>query len=113
MTIGMVTNIKNENLSENVIRYERIYTLLHELSHQLGAPDHYCYDESSENCNNPSNDCWRCDRGLTEEPVCLMSKRMDDLEQRLYSGNLEDVYCEQCRSSTNDKGILNHLISLQ
>ncbi len=109
MTIGMVTNSSHDNLSESKIRQERIYTLLHELSHQLGAPDHYCYDETSNNCNNPTNDCWRCDRGLTEPPECLMTSRMSDLESKLNNGNLDTIYCSQCMSSTHSKGIFTHL----
>ncbi len=109
LTIGAVTNGSDNNLSDDVIRYERIYTLLHELSHQLGAPDHYCYDLSSDNCNNPTNDCWRCDRNLTEEPSCLMSERMDDIEYRLNSGQVDTIYCSQCMSATHSKGILTHL----
>ncbi len=109
MTIGMVTDSSNNNLSAEIIRYERIYTLLHESSHQLGAPDHYCYDKNSSNCNNPSNDCWRCDRGLAAEPECLMSYRMNDLETKLNNGTIDTIYCSQCMSSTHSKGILTHL----
>lgn len=109
MTIGMVTNALNDNLSANTIRYQRIYTLLHEISHQIGAPDHYCYDETSSNCNNPTNDCWRCDNGLSSPPVCIMTSRTYDIEDRLLSGNLDTLYCSQCRSSTHSKGILTHL----
>ena len=109
MSIGMVTDENNDNLSNNEIRYERIYTLLHESSHQLGAPDHYCYDETSTNCNNPTNDCWRCDLGLPAPPYCLMTTRMSDLENRLNNGTLSGLYCSQCLSSTHEKGIFTHL----
>lgn len=109
MSISMVTDDDNNNLADNVIRYERIYTLLHESSHQLGAPDHYCYDMSSSNCNNPTNDCWRCDNNLPAEPYCLMTGRMNNLEQRLNNGTVDQVYCSQCMSSTHSKGILKHL----
>lgn len=109
MTIGMVTDESNNNKTPDVIRYQRIYTLLHETSHQLGAPDHYCYDESSSNCNNPTNDCWRCDNGLTSKPVCVMTDRTYDIESRLLAGNADTLYCDQCKSSTHPKGILTHL----
>ncbi len=102
------TTYENANYTNKptaVIRYESIFSLLHELSHQLGAPDHYCYDLSSSNCGNPTNDCWRCDNYLEEEPVCIMDRRMDDIESRLNSGNLEGLYCDQCLSSSNEKGI--------
>ena len=109
MSISMVTDNNSNNLADNVIRYERIYTLLHESSHQLGAPDHYCYDMSSSNCNNPSNDCWRCDNHLSEPPSCLMSRRISDLEEKLNNGTVDQVYCDQCMSATHSKGILKHL----
>lgn len=109
MSIGMVTDASHTNLPSSQIRYERIYTLLHESSHALGAPDHYCYDKTSSNCNNPTNDCWRCDRGLSAEPSCLMSYRMNDLESRLNNNNLSNIYCSQCMSSTHAKGIVTHL----
>ena len=109
MTIGMAIDEDNDNLSADIIRRERIYTLLHEISHQLGAPDHYCYDETSSNCNNPTNDCWRCDNGLSSKPICLMTIRISDIENRLLTGNLDTLYCSQCKSSTHSKGILTHL----
>lgn len=113
MTIGSVTDASNNNLSEAEIRYQRIYTLLHELSHQLGAPDHYCYNEAGENgnCDNPTNDCHICDHNNAPAPICIMTSRYgyDDLETRLMAGNLSGVYCSQCRSSVHEKGILTHL----
>lgn len=109
MSISSVTDDNNNNLAADVIRHERIYTFLHETSHQLGAPDHYCYDSNSNNCNNPSGDCWRCDNKLPAPPECLMTRRMNDLEQRLNNGTIDRIYCSQCMSSTHEKGILNHL----
>ena len=109
MTIGMVTDENNNNKSTDIIRYQRIHTLLHEISHQLGAPDHYCYDENSSDCNNPTNDCWRCDNNLSSPPVCIMMSRIHDIEDRLSSGNVDTLYCNQCTSSIHSKGILTHL----
>jgi len=109
ITIGCVTDDLNNNLSNEIIRQERIYTLLHEISHQIGAPDHYCYDEDSENCDNPTNDCWRCDRSVKVKPDCLMTYRMNDLEDILASGDLSSIYCSQCMSAAHDMGILTHL----
>lgn len=109
MTIGMVTDENNNNLPTDTIRDQRIYTLLHEISHQLGAPDHYCYDEKSSNCNNPTNDCWRCDNGLSSPPVCIMTSRTYDIEDRLLAGNADTLYCSQCKSFTHSKGIPTHL----
>lgn len=109
LTIGYVTDDSNINKPEDEIRKQRIYTLLHESSHQLGAPDHYCYNVNSNNCSNPSGDCWRCDRGLSSPPICVMTSRWYDLEERLENGNLDGIYCAQCMSATDSKGILTHL----
>ncbi len=109
ITIGMVTDSNSDNKSDAIIRDERIYTLLHELAHQLGAADHYCYDKNSNNCNNPTNDCYRCDNGMTTEPDCLMSYRMYNLEELLESNDLSDIFCDQCLSTIHAKGILTHL----
>lgn len=106
---GTVTDSSNNNRTDDVIRYQRIYDMLHEISHQFGAPDHYCYDVDSENCNNPTNDCYRCDRNLTVEPDCVMTARKYDLESRLNNGDVDTIYCSQCMSSTHAKGILTHL----
>ena len=116
ISIGNVTDNSNKNLPSDTIRYRRIYTLLHELSHQLGAPDHYCYDDiagSTGNCNNSSGDCWICDLELSEEPYCVMSSLMVkdevDLEEIFSNGTIGSIYCDQCMSSTHPKGILTHL----
>ena len=109
LPIGDVTDTSNNNLADNVIRYERIYSILHEESHQLGAPDHYCYDRNSNNCNNPDEDCWRCDNKLDDEPLCVMTKPWEDLEARLNNGTLGEIYCSQCKSSTHSLGIVAHL----
>ncbi len=107
MTIEKATDVNNNNLSGDIIRKRRLYTLLHELSHHLGAPDHYCYGDITEDggCSNPSNDCYTCDYGLTEYPSCIMYTEIYDLESKLANGKLDEIYCPQCRSDTNQKGI--------
>ena len=67
------------------------------------------YDETSNNCNNPSEDCWRCDNGLAAPPTCLMTSRTSSLELRLNNDKLNTLYCSQCMSSTHEKGIFTHL----
>ena len=109
MTIKTVTDNSYVNLDNTVIRAKSVYTLLHEVSHQLGAPDHYCYDPTSDNCNNPSNDCWRCDRNLLSPPDCIMTEPKTDIEERCNNGTEYTLYCSQCMSSTHSKGILQHL----
>ena len=53
-----------------------------------------------EDSNNPTNDCWRCDNGLSSEPDCIMTSRIDDIEDKLLAGNIDTLYCDQCKSST-------------
>ena len=70
---------------------ESIFTLMHELSHQLGAPDHYCYGPSttSEGCANPN--CDTCYMGRDAERPCMMTYRYD------IEATDEDVlYCSSC-----------------
>ena len=78
-----------ENLGDIKIVLESEYTLLHELSHQLGAHDHYCYrDNGSAHCSNPY--CARCDSSAI--PFCLMSSRFDDVS----SISPHSLYCDEC-----------------
>lgn len=46
ITPNQTTNSNYVNKSDAEVRMESLYTLMHELSHQLGAPDHYCYGVS-------------------------------------------------------------------
>jgi hypothetical protein len=77
-------------LAEDDRKQEYIFLLLHELSHQLGAPDHYCYGTSdpNETCLNPN--CDKCYTGVNNR-ICLM-KSVDDVKD--YSG--ADIYCADC-----------------
>ena len=109
MTIGDVIDALGNNLSEAQVKSRYTYILLHELSHQLGAPDHYCYDTSARNCNNPTNDCHRCDHNGAPAPDCVMSDWDNTLESNIMQGNYEGLYCPQCKSSVHEKGILTHL----
>ena len=112
MTIRHTTDENHNNRSDAVIRYQSIFTLLHETSHQLGAPDHYCYGNNSNGptnpCNNPTGDCWRCNNALSEPPNCVMTYRNDKIEEKLQNGTLNDLYCSQC-TGTGSKSIPNHL----
>lgn len=65
------------NSNDAEVRKESIFTLMHELSHQLGAPDHYCYGPSttSEGCANPN--CDTCYMGRDAERPCMMTYRYD------------------------------------
>ena len=87
---------------------ERTGTLAHELSHQLGADDHYCYrydsfsdanDEESEHCTN-QNCCW-CN-GTALLPDCLMTRSGD-------YPNLTSLYCSACRNTISTY-VENHIL---
>jgi len=92
----------HDNRSSTVVRYESIYTLLHETSHLLNAPDHYCRnDNGSEKCSNLN--CYKC-YGNGVRPDCLMTYRMEDIETR----DRKTIYCKEC-TGTGFYGIPTHL----
>lgn len=79
------------NKSDSEVRKQSIFTLMHELSHQLGAHDHYCYGiaTGSSVCSNTY--CDVCYMGKTETRDCMMSFRYD------IEATDEDVlYCSAC-----------------
>ena len=112
ITILHTTDSNHNNRTESEVRKQSIYTLLHETSHQLGAPDHYCYGDESNGpnnkCSNPSRDCWRCDNCLPTAPNCVMTYRNYSLEEKLNNGTIDSVYCDQCKSD-GEKGIPYHI----
>ena len=68
---------------------EYTYDLMHELSHQLTIPDHYCYDPYTESpCSNL--DCDRCYKNLSAIRECIMGYRYDD------------VCCNDCINTINN-----------
>lgn len=88
------------NLSKSEIIRNSTETLMHELAHQLGAPDHYCYNEidgGSGRCDNP--DCDKCVFDQEDTRICLMG---DD--KYCYSLPLNEWYCNECENI-----IKNHL----
>lgn len=76
------------------VTWQSRYSLLHEASHQLGAPDHYCYNPSGT-CTNTN--CWRCYKGLSSAPVCVMTSRKN-IENITPASNL---YCSGCKTTIN------------
>ena len=93
---GTLDNDPNKDL----IR-EFSFTLTHELSHQLGAHDHYCRsgysnkdelnDSEAGKCNNSYCDVCYSDRYKPRS--CIMSYRYD-----LRTVDLETLYCGECLS---------------
>ena len=77
---------------------EQTYTLLHELSHQLDAPDHYCYGRGESGlCSNTS--CDMCYLGYSDARACVMGHRYD-----ISTLSDEEMYCNDCYIT-----ITNHL----
>lgn len=69
---------------------DRTFTLMHELSHQLDAPDHYCYGPGSTGrCSNKS--CDECYLGYTTTRDCLMGHRFD-----ISTISDDELYCDYC-----------------
>ena len=70
---------------------EYTFDLMHELSHQLSLPDHYCYGRPNANeaCRNLH--CDKCYKGLDGNRECMMNFRYY-IDKR----NVEDLYCDDC-----------------
>ncbi len=81
------------NCSDEKIKQESEYDLLHELSHQIGAEDHYCYGKNeSGKCSNSY--CDECVNGYSGPRAnCIMGVR-HNISQR--TDNL--LYCNDCIS---------------
>ena len=72
---------------------KRTDTLFHELSHQLGAPDHYCYEDYVDGiCSNPH--CDACAYGYTSIRACMMSGGTSITDQV--------VYCDDCFNTISE-----------
>ena len=75
------------------IERENVFDLTHEQSHQIGAPDHYCYGVgSSGKCSNAY--CDICVNGRTSIRDCLMSYRYD-----ISSLTDNNMYCGDCKAA--------------
>ena len=79
LTPKYTTDETNEysNKSPQEVAFQSIYTLMHECSHQLGAPDHYCAGVGASGvCSNKSCDvCYKS--GYNSPRRCIMSYRYD------------------------------------
>ena len=84
-------------------------TLAHEFSHQLGAPDHYCYLDYKSNNTKGTNQC--------ENRNCFYCYHFEESEKSIVvgclmikSGNFSnaDMYCPGC-SETIHAYIRQHL----
>ncbi len=86
----------NKNVSE--VRIESVFDLMHELSHQLGAPDHYCYNDDGESGNCDNDYCDQCFGNMEKPRNCIMSYRYNIEEKE------DALYCDSCIDTIN-----NHL----
>lgn len=90
-----VYDVTYNNKNDATVRQNSIFTLIHELSHQIGAPDHYCYASmAASSCSNPF--CYYHVFGMSNPPNCIMSayKNIEAL------GN--NLYCNDCYSMIFD-----------
>ncbi|MCL2019877.1 MAG: Ig-like domain-containing protein, partial [Oscillospiraceae bacterium] len=91
ITILHSTDSSHNNHTDDVVRYQSIFSLLHETAHQVGANDHYCYGYDplvEPSCVNAH--CYRCNK-LTR-PNCAMTRRMSDIETRARN----TIFCTDC-----------------
>lgn len=90
------------NRSDSEVRRESLFTFMHELSHQLGAPDHYCYgiDAGATVCIN--TDCDVCYNGMDRPRSCMMSYRCD-----IEAVSEATLYCSSCLFAINEH-LSNH-----
>lgn len=90
--IMIIDNRKEANREE-----EERYTILHELAHNFGAPDHYCENTlSEEDCGMEL--CYRhhSERGYSEN--CLMGKFISDIS----TYDNEDIFCDKCTETIKE-----------
>ncbi len=75
------------------------FTLLHELAHQFGAPDHYCEDPyAPDNCGIEL--CWLHNTAAGRTSDCAMGMFVDNIS----SWNVNDIFCDPCKEA-----IVGHL----
>lgn len=89
--MAVVDSMTYENRAAEVVQRESRYTLLHEVSHQLSAHDHYCYgvEPGQAVCGNPY--CCRCN-GIEAPSQCIMTVRTN-----IETVALDDLYCSVCK----------------
>ena len=91
------------NIGDADLRVAFLFDLMHELSHQLGAPDHYCYKDYNPNnnyrCSNTACDICVYGHEPDYERDCMMAKfrNIEIFEE-------SNLYCPSCLVAIN-----NHL----
>ena len=95
--LGSVTNPDGTNFHTTTVRIARINTLLHELSHQLGAPDHYCYKDLGNDNKCTNTNCSHCVYG-DNDPECIQSCKIRNVAIKVSMGEALEIYCSDCKS---------------
>jgi hypothetical protein len=89
-TVVITTSVVSNWTATNDKNASRVFTLFHELSHQLGANDHYCYGPIDGGpCSNTS--CDTCYLGYLNTRDCVMSSRKD-----ISTLSDAELYCSDC-----------------
>jgi len=90
------------NKTATEIYNQSCFTLIHEISHLFGAPDHYCYGKNGneEKCENL--DCDECQYSYDEIRVCIMGELCIELLDE------ENIYCSDCTYIINTRIGGNH-----
>ncbi len=112
-----VVNASNgySTLSNEQVKRIYEYTLLHEVSHTLSAPDHYrCWDDKCT-CSSPATcgkshnwcsnaGCWECRRYLRTAAGnrCIMMWSYTSETDNVGNMDVNKLYCPQCRAYIRD-----------
>ena len=93
ITPYIIRNLIPVDEYEEIIAMQQTFTLIHELSHQIGAHDHYCYgkDQNTGVCSNAY--CDTCHPPATPRTSCIMTERCD-----ISTCSDENMYCFECRN---------------
>lgn len=90
----------SNNFSNSILERRMLHSLMHELSHQLGTIDHYCFGrQNGKKCSNPH--CDKCVYGKRDARPCIMSD-YDEWKNKTKS----EIYCIECQNV-----IANHINS--
>ena len=85
-----------QNVASSTAEYfnDVISTFVHELSHIIGAPDHYHYLGDDNICDNKEL-CIQCTPSSGRSTWCIMDKgKIESYETHDYSM----MYCEHCKN---------------
>ena len=92
------------DLPEDSVREEdERFTLLHELAHNFGAPDHYCEAPwNEEDCGIELCYLHHPEKGYSSN--CAMGQYIGDISS--YSN--EDIFCDKCIESMRQHLLQHH-----